>query len=96
METDWEQANINSHADAMSNAVNGAISANGVASRANAARWRRASKCDNSSGNCVEVAMIGNATAVRDSKDADGPVLVYTRSEWATFVEGVKNNEFDS
>lgn len=57
--------------------------------------WRRASKCDNSSGNCVEVADLGGATAVRDSKNTDGAVLVYTRAEWISFVQGVKNNEFD-
>jgi hypothetical protein len=61
----------------------------------NAAVWRRASKCDNSSGNCVEVADLGGATAVRDSKDTDGAVLVYTRAEWAAFLEGVRNREFD-
>ena len=57
--------------------------------------WRRASKCDNSSGNCVEVADVGGATAIRDSKNTDGPVLVYTRNEWNAFVDGVKNNEFN-
>jgi hypothetical protein len=61
----------------------------------NAAVWRRARKCDNSSGNCVEVAEVGNATAVRDSKNPNGPVLVYTRNEWTAFLNGVKDGDFD-
>jgi hypothetical protein len=32
---------------------------------------------------------------MRDSKDRSGPVLVFTRSEWQAFVDGVKSGEFD-
>jgi predicted secreted Zn-dependent protease len=64
-------------------------------SNARRAVWRRSSKCDNSSGNCVEVATLDEATAVRDSKDPASPVLVYTRQEWTAFIDGVKSGEFD-
>jgi Domain of unknown function (DUF397) len=64
-------------------------------SNANIAVWRRSTKCDNSSGNCVEVATLGNATAIRDSKDVDGAVLVWARNEWTAFIDGVKAGEFD-
>jgi Domain of unknown function (DUF397) len=62
---------------------------------ANGAAWKRSSGCDNSGGNCVEVAELPGATAVRDSKDPEGPVLVYARNEWSAFIAGVKNGEFD-
>ncbi|WP_218002150.1 DUF397 domain-containing protein [Microtetraspora malaysiensis] len=50
-------------------------------------------------GDCVEVAVIsatdGHHTgerlyAVRDSKDPDGPALIFTPSEWEAFIAGVK------
>jgi hypothetical protein len=55
--------------------------------------WRRSSRCGSSS--CVEVAIRGDAIAVRDSKRLDGPVLTYSREEWLAFVAGVKGGEFD-
>lgn len=67
----------------------------GAKSNVPGAVWRRSSKCDNSSGNCVEIAELPGATAIRDSKDPEGPVLVYPRNEWSAFVAGVKNGEFD-
>jgi transcriptional regulator with XRE-family HTH domain len=32
--------------------------------------------------------------AMRDSKDPEGPVLVFTAGEWAAFVNGVRGDEF--
>jgi hypothetical protein len=48
-------------------------------------------------GNCVEIARLpeGNI-GVRDSKNPDGPVLIFTSDEWAAFLGGVRNREFDS
>jgi hypothetical protein len=43
----------------------------------------------------VEVAALPGATAIRDSSAPDGPVLVYTRTEWLAFIEAVKRGEFD-
>jgi hypothetical protein len=54
--------------------------------------WRRSSRCD--TGSCVEVAMMDDGVAVRDSKQPDGPVLRFTKSEWTAFVAGVDNGEF--
>lgn len=46
--------------------------------------------------NCVEVAEAGDGYALRDSKQhGHGPILTFTRAEWAAFVEGVKFGEFD-
>jgi hypothetical protein len=58
-------------------------------------QWRK-SRASNPSGNCVEVAALpGGAVAVRNSRQPDGPALVYTRAEIAAFLAGVRNGEFD-
>lgn len=57
-------------------------------------KWRRSSACSEGS-NCVEVAPFGDGVAVRDSKDPDGPVLLFTRAEIAAFLDGVRAGEFD-
>ncbi len=65
--------------------------------------WHRSSHCE--SGNCVEVswrkstqsgadgcvevADASGSVLVRDSKDPDGPVLVFTEAEWRAFVDGI-------
>ena len=59
-----------------------------------AAQWRKSSRSANDGG-CVEVAELVDAVAVRDSKDRGGPVLVFTREEWAAFVAGASDGEFD-
>jgi Domain of unknown function (DUF397) len=38
--------------------------------------------------------MVGGI-AVRDSKDPEGPILVYTPTEFSAFLEGVRNGEFE-
>jgi hypothetical protein len=48
--------------------------------------------CDG--GSCVEVAFL-QLVAVRDSKNPDGPVLIFTMAEWADFIQGVRQGTFD-
>jgi uncharacterized protein DUF397 len=60
-------------------------------------KWYKSSHSGGSDGNCVEVASTPEgATAVRDSKNPGGPLLVFSRDEWGTFLEGVKLGEFDN
>jgi Domain of unknown function (DUF397) len=57
--------------------------------------WRKSSASGPYSDNCVEVAFVNDAIAVRDSKHPDGPVLLFTQGEWDAFVGGAKDGEFD-
>ena len=45
-----------------------------------------------SQGECVEIAILPNGIAVRDSKDPDGPVLRFTRDEWRAFLTRAREN----
>jgi uncharacterized protein DUF397 len=56
--------------------------------------WRKA-KRSVSNGACVELASFNGMIAMRDSKDPDGPVLMYTPSELSAFLHGAKAGEFD-
>jgi hypothetical protein len=59
--------------------------------------WRKSSRSSTNGGDCVEVAdNVPDGIAVRDSKNPDGPVLTFSRAEWAAFVEGVKDGQFDT
>ena len=45
-------------------------------------------------GNCVEVAELpGDSVGIRDSRDPGGPVLSFTRAEWAAFLRGARRGE---
>jgi hypothetical protein len=53
------------------------------------ARWRKSSFSSGTGGgndNCVEVALIGTATALRDSKNTTGPALVLPSTAWTAFL----------
>lgn len=56
--------------------------------------WRKSTA--SLSGDCVEVALNSEQIAVRDSKNPDGPTLVFSPSEWRAFVQGAKQGEFDT
>jgi hypothetical protein len=43
---------------------------------------------------CVEVAFVNEQVAVRDSKDRNGPILLFTAHEWDAFIGGVTDGQF--
>ncbi|MGY0232964.1 DUF397 domain-containing protein [Longispora urticae] len=55
--------------------------------------WRKAAR-SNPDGNCVEVAQVPGVTGVRDSKDATGPALLVTPTDWHTFTTAAKTGTF--
>ena len=60
-----------------------------------AATWRKSTRSSPSGDNCVEVAFAAGAVAVRDTKDRQAAMLLFTGDEWEAFIEGVKAGEFD-
>ncbi|TWF83329.1 uncharacterized protein DUF397 [Streptomyces capillispiralis] len=81
------------HVDSEETAVPGVR--NGVRASELDARWIK-SRHSNAEGNCVEVApLTGGGIAVRNSRDPDGPALIYTPAELAAFLAGAKDGEFD-
>jgi hypothetical protein len=60
--------------------------------------WHISTKSDGLGGCCVEAGPLNDGSgrvAVRHSTSPAGTVIVYTGDEWAAFVNGVKDGEFD-
>ncbi|MGW5344665.1 DUF397 domain-containing protein [Streptomyces sp. HUAS TT3] len=56
----------------------------------NRARWRRSSR-STGMNNCVETAALaGGLLAVRDSKRAAGPAVLFTGPAWTEFLASVR------
>ena len=55
------------------------------------------SQRSNPSGSCVELGLLpaSAGVAMRNSRDPDGPALVYTLEEVAAFLGGVRDGDFD-
>lgn len=58
--------------------------------------WQK-SRRSNPSGNCVELAELpgGAGIAVRNSRDPEGPALIYTVAEITAFILGARDGDFD-
>ncbi|WP_037916721.1 DUF397 domain-containing protein [Actinacidiphila yeochonensis] len=60
-----------------------------------APRWRKSSYSSANGGDCVEVAdTVAGVVPVRDSKDPEGPALVFPAGSWVVFVNDVKAGHF--
>jgi hypothetical protein len=59
--------------------------------------WQK-SRRSNPSGNCVELAKLPHdgGIAVRNSRDPDGPALIYTLAEVEAFILGARDGDFDN
>ena len=49
--------------------------------------WRKSSFSEGADSSCVEVAFVVGGVAVRDSKDASGPILDVPDASWRRFVD---------
>jgi hypothetical protein len=59
--------------------------------------WRKSSYSNGSGGSCIEVADgFPGVVPVRDSKDPEGPALVFPAGSWVSFVSAVKGGAFPS
>jgi hypothetical protein len=58
--------------------------------------WQKSGR-SNPSGNCVELTKLKDSAdiAVRNSRDPEGPALIYTPDEIAAFIQGVRDGDFD-
>jgi hypothetical protein len=50
--------------------------------------WQKSQRCDNAA--CVEVATLATGVALRDSSIPGGPVLTFSKHDWASFVAGLR------
>jgi hypothetical protein len=59
--------------------------------------WQK-SRRSNPSGNCVELTKLDGSAgiAVRNSRDPEGPALIYTPDEIAAFIQGARDGDFDN
>lgn len=55
------------------------------------AEWRKSSWSNTAGNDCVEVAFLPGRTALRDSKNPDGAVLLVPVSEWDTLRSAIKD-----
>ena len=58
--------------------------------------WQKSGR-SGPNGNCVECAALPDgAVAMRNSRDPEGPALIYTPAEIEAFILGVRDGDFDN
>ncbi|MGW4412883.1 DUF397 domain-containing protein [Nonomuraea sp. NPDC004702] len=57
--------------------------------------WVKSAYSSGGGGDCVQLQPAVGGLVVRDSKVPDGQVQWFSRSEWVTFLAGVKDEQFD-
>ncbi|MEU8921855.1 DUF397 domain-containing protein [Kitasatospora sp. NPDC048545] len=60
------------------------------------ASWRKSSYSGPDGGDCIEVApgFLPGAVPVRDSKDPDGPSLIFPTAAWSSFITAIRDGQF--
>lgn len=53
-------------------------------------QWRRSAR-SYGTGNCLEIAALGQRVVVRDSKNPKGAMIRITSAQWNVFVAGVRS-----
>ena len=68
---------------------------NGMPASALGVRWIK-SRRSNPNGECVEMARLpGDEVAVRNSRNPEGPALVFPRSAVAALIRGIRDGELE-
>ncbi|MFD8082840.1 DUF397 domain-containing protein [Kitasatospora sp. NPDC059722] len=58
--------------------------------------WRK-STYSGGGGECIEVAPgFTGVMPVRDSKDPEGPALIFSPAAWQSFITAIRTGEFDA
>jgi hypothetical protein len=60
--------------------------------------WRKSTRSGTQEGDCVEVANLSSLSGnvgVRDSKDPEGPRLIFDAADWGAFTRRVKSSDYD-
>jgi len=56
------------------------------------AKWRKSTHSGGNEGNCVEIATnIPGIVAMRDSKNATGPALIFPADDWRIFLSRLRD-----
>ncbi|MET9104980.1 DUF397 domain-containing protein [Streptomyces zhihengii] len=67
---------------------------NGIgAAELTGARWVKATASD-ALNECIELAKVGENIAMRNSRDPQGPALIFTKGELSAFLDGAVKGEF--
>lgn len=59
------------------------------------AHWRKSSYSSGGGNQCVEVATLLGAVAVRDSNDPHGPVHLFDPAAFRDLISRIKQGDFD-
>ncbi|MBW8484891.1 DUF397 domain-containing protein [Actinomadura parmotrematis] len=57
--------------------------------------WRKSSRSMGTNDDCVEVAALATAHAVRDSKNPTGPTLTLPHPAWRALLHHIKQGRHD-
>lgn len=61
----------------------------------NFSKWHKSPLSNPPDNQCVEVSFSSNAVGLRDSRNPDGFVLVFTYGEWEAFLGGAAGGSFN-